>query len=86
MNLLSRWRDGLRRTTQQIVGRFDDLVRQADARDRRSQPLGADTVDTTEALEEILMSADVGSRQPVESWRRSASDRGVAGSTGASQG
>ena len=60
MNLLSRWRDGLRRTTQQIVGRFDDLVRQADAPDRRSQPPGADTVDTTEALEEILISADVG--------------------------
>ena len=60
MNLLSRWRDGLRRTTQQIVGRFDDLVRQADARDRRGQPPGAETVDTTEALEEILISADVG--------------------------
>ena len=60
MNLLSRWRDGLRRTTQQIVGRFDDLVRQADEPDRRSQPPGADTVDTTEVLEEILISADVG--------------------------
>ena len=60
MNLLGRWRDGLRRTTQQIVGRFDDLVRQADARDRRRQPPGADTVDTTEVLEEILISADVG--------------------------
>jgi fused signal recognition particle receptor len=60
MNLLSRWRDGLRRTTQQIVGRFDDLVRQADAPDRRSRPPGADIVDTTEALEEILISADVG--------------------------
>ena len=60
MNLLSRWRDGLRRTTQQIVGRFDDLVRQADARDRRRQPPGADTIDTTEVLEEILISADVG--------------------------
>ena len=60
MNLLSRWRDGLRRTTKQIVGRFDDLVRQADARDRRSQPPGADTVETTEALEELLISADVG--------------------------
>ena len=57
MNLLSRWRDGLRRTTQQIVGRFDDLVRQADAPDHRSRPPGADT---TEALEEILISADVG--------------------------
>ena len=60
MNLLGRWRDGLRRTTQQIVGRFDDLVRQADARDRRRQPPGADTIDTTEVLEEILISADVG--------------------------
>ena len=60
MNPLSRWRDGLRRTTKQIVGRFDDLVRRADVRDRRSQPPGADTVDTSEALEEILISADVG--------------------------
>ncbi len=60
MNLLSCWRDGLRRTTQQIVGRFDDLVRQADAPDGRGRPPGADTVDTTEALEEILISADVG--------------------------
>ena len=57
MSVFGRLREGLRRTTQQLVGRFDDLVRHADEPDRRSQPAGAETI---EALEEILISADVG--------------------------
>jgi fused signal recognition particle receptor len=57
MGLLSRVRDGLRRTAQQLVGRFDELVRQADAPERRTRPVDVETID---ALEELLISADVG--------------------------
>ena len=47
----------LSRTTQQIAARFDELVRAADEGERRSRPIDVDTVD---ALEELLISADVG--------------------------
>ncbi len=57
MGLLGRFRDGLRRTTQQLVGRFDDLVRRADTPERRSRPIDVETID---ALEELLIGADVG--------------------------
>jgi len=57
MGVLGRIRESLSRTTQQIVERFDDLVRLADAPERRAQPLDFDTI---EALEEILITADVG--------------------------
>jgi fused signal recognition particle receptor len=57
MGLLGRIRAGLSRTTQRIVERFDDLVRIADSPERRSRPIDVDTV---EALEEILISADIG--------------------------
>jgi fused signal recognition particle receptor len=57
VNLLGRLRDSLSRTKQQIVGRFDEIVRQADAPARRSRPLDVETID---ALEELLISADVG--------------------------
>src|SRR5580704_9126219 len=57
MNLLGRIREGLARTKQQIVERFDEIVRQADEPARRSKPIDVDTV---EALEELLISADVG--------------------------
>jgi fused signal recognition particle receptor len=57
MGLFSRVREGLRRTAQQLVGRFDELVRQADAPDRRTRPIDVETI---EALEELLISADVG--------------------------
>jgi hypothetical protein len=56
MNLFGRIREGLTRTTQQIVGRFDEIVSRADdptiagSRGRRH----------AEALEELLISADVG--------------------------
>ena len=57
MSIFTRLREGLARTTQQIVERFDDIVRRADAPERRSRPLDVETVD---ALEELLISADVG--------------------------
>jgi fused signal recognition particle receptor len=57
MGVLGRIRESLSRTKQQIVERFDDLVRLADAPERRAQPLDFDTI---EALEEILITADVG--------------------------
>ncbi|MBI3400021.1 MAG: signal recognition particle-docking protein FtsY [Acidobacteria bacterium] len=57
MSFLGRIRDGLSRTTKQIVARFDDIARRIDAADRRSSPLEAATL---ESLEELLISADVG--------------------------
>jgi fused signal recognition particle receptor len=57
MSLFGRIREGLARTTQQIVGRFEEIVARADAPGH----LGAAVdVDTIEALEELLISADVG--------------------------
>jgi fused signal recognition particle receptor len=57
MGVFGRIRDSLSRTKQQIVDRFDELVRRADAPDRRSRAIDVDTI---EALEELLVSADVG--------------------------
>src|SRR5438093_13012971 len=50
-------RDGLSRTKQQIVERFDAIVRAADEPARRSRPIDVETI---EALEELLISADIG--------------------------
>jgi fused signal recognition particle receptor len=57
MGFFGRLREGLSRTTQQIVDRFDEIVRVADAPDKRSRPVDVETV---EALEELLISADIG--------------------------
>src|SRR2546425_1440757 len=57
MGLLGRIREGLSRTKQQIVARFDEIVRAADAPGRGSRPIDVDTLD---ALEELLISADLG--------------------------
>jgi fused signal recognition particle receptor len=57
MGLLGRLRDSLTRTKQQLVERFEELVSRADAPDRRSHAVD---VETLEALEELLISADVG--------------------------
>jgi fused signal recognition particle receptor len=57
MGVLDRLRDGLSRTKKQILERFDDIVRQADAPERRSRPVDVETLD---ALEELLISADIG--------------------------
>jgi fused signal recognition particle receptor len=56
MSLLGRLRNSLARTKRQIAGRFDELVRRSDTWD---DPASA-PADTLEALEEILISADVG--------------------------
>lgn len=57
MSLLGRLRASLSRTKQQIVGRFEEIVRSADASERRSGGLDLETLD---ALEELLISADLG--------------------------
>jgi len=57
MGVFDRIRAGLARTKQQIVDRFDEIVRAADAPERRSRPVDVETV---EALEELLISADIG--------------------------
>jgi fused signal recognition particle receptor len=57
VGFVDRLREGLSRTKQQIVDRFDEIVEQADARGPETAEIDVDTV---EALEELLISADVG--------------------------
>jgi fused signal recognition particle receptor len=57
MSFLNRIRESLTRTKQQIVEQFDEIVRGADAPEQRSRSLDVDTLD---ALEELLISADLG--------------------------
>ena len=57
MGFFDRLRQGLTKTTQQIVQRFDELVSEAEEPGRRSRPVDVDTI---EALEELLIMADVG--------------------------
>ncbi|MGE0444461.1 MAG: signal recognition particle-docking protein FtsY [Vicinamibacterales bacterium] len=57
MGFLDKLRAGLAKTKQQIVGRFDEIVEQADTPEQRTRAIDVDTV---EALEELLLSADVG--------------------------
>jgi fused signal recognition particle receptor len=57
MGFFGRIKESLARTKQQIVDRFDDIVIRADAPDKRSRPVDVETVD---ALEELLISADIG--------------------------
>ena len=57
MGLLGRVREGLRRTAQQLFGRFEEIAQRADAPERRLVQVDADTAG---ALEELLISADVG--------------------------
>ena len=57
MGYLDRLRDGLARTTQQLVSRFQEIAGRADAPERRGQLPDAETL---ESLEELLISADVG--------------------------
>ena len=52
MGLFDRLRDSLARTKEQIVSRFEAIVQQADAGDRRSRPVDVETI---EALEELLI-------------------------------
>jgi fused signal recognition particle receptor len=57
MSFLGRIRESLTRTKNQIVDRFEEIVRKADAPERRHRPVDVETVD---ALEEILIGADIG--------------------------
>jgi fused signal recognition particle receptor len=57
LGFFDRLREGLSRTKQQILDRFDEIVQQADTAEQRTRPID---VDTMEALEELLVSADVG--------------------------
>ena len=57
MGFFDRLREGLSRTKQQILVRFDEIVQQADTAEQRTRPID---VETMEALEELLVSADVG--------------------------
>jgi fused signal recognition particle receptor len=57
MGFFDRIREGLSRTTQQIVQRFDDLVTKAEAPERKGRPIDVETIDE---LEELLIMADVG--------------------------
>ena len=57
MTIFGRIKQGLARTKRQIVDRFEDIVGRADEPARRSRPVDTETL---EALEELLISADVG--------------------------
>ncbi len=57
MGVFGRIRESLTRTKQQLVARFEEIVSTADAPDRRSRAVDPDTL---EALEELLISADIG--------------------------
>jgi fused signal recognition particle receptor len=57
MGVFGRIKESLSRTKQQIVERFDEIVRFADEPERRTRPVDVDTI---EALEELLISADIG--------------------------
>ena len=57
MGFFDKIKQSLTRTKEQFVGRFDDIVRRADAPAERSRPVDVETID---ALEEALISADVG--------------------------
>lgn len=57
MGLFDKLKQGLQRTTQQLKDRFDDIASIADSPEARTREID---VDTAEALEEILLMADVG--------------------------
>ena len=57
MGFFDQLKAGLTRTKQQILDRFDDLVQRADAPEQRTRQVDVDTI---EALEEILIGADIG--------------------------
>src|SRR5688500_7356847 len=57
MGFFDKIKQSLTRTKEQFVDRFDQIVRGADEAEKRSRPVDVETV---EALEEALISADVG--------------------------
>jgi fused signal recognition particle receptor len=57
MGFFDKIKASLARTKEQFVERFDDILGRAETAERRSRPID---VETLEALEEALISADVG--------------------------
>src|SRR5829696_408823 len=57
MGFFDKIKASLTRTKEQFVERFDEIVGRADAPEQRSRPVDVETLD---ALEEALISADVG--------------------------
>src|SRR6188508_2367760 len=57
MGFFDKIKQSLTRTKEQFVERFEEVVRRADEPARRSEPIDVETID---ALEEALISADVG--------------------------
>jgi fused signal recognition particle receptor len=57
MGFFDKIKQSLTRTKEQFVERFDEIVRGADEPEKRSRPVDVETID---ALEEALISADVG--------------------------
>lgn len=57
MGFFDKIKHSLTRTKEQFVERFEEVVRRADEPEKRSRPVDVETVD---ALEEALISADVG--------------------------
>jgi fused signal recognition particle receptor len=57
MGFFDRIKQSLTRTSQQFIDRFEDVVKRADTPEQRTRPVDVETV---EALEEVLISADVG--------------------------
>src|SRR5574338_524074 len=76
MGFLGKIRESLAKTTQQFVERFNEAVRSADESERRGRPIDVETI---HALEEALISADVGvaaTELIVESVRKQAARGG----------
>ena len=57
VGFLDKLRSGLRRTTEQFKGQFDRLASESRRDEQGPAPV---SIDTVEALEEILREADVG--------------------------
>jgi fused signal recognition particle receptor len=57
MGFFDKLKQGLSRTAQQFTQRFEALVESADTPEQRTRPIDVDTLD---ALEELLLMADVG--------------------------
>jgi fused signal recognition particle receptor len=58
VGFFTRLSDSLKRTKDQLFSRFEEVVQQADAPEARTKTSVA--IDTLDALEEVLISADVG--------------------------
>ena len=57
MGFFDKIKESLTRTKEQFVGRFEEIIKRADEPEQRRRPVDVETV---EALEEALISADVG--------------------------